>query len=230
MLDLKEYGTELQAKMGDAWELAQRNMTKAQVSRSSTTRRVGQYDSVWGSASFSSNQPRKRKFARPFHGPYRIVKVDENTAKVRRVDQPEDEPILVAQKWLRRCLLEISNECWLPLKTKGKRVTPEITLSAQAQPGRMSTAPVSEDGGGLPLTARDIAKCNDGPGALADLSLGEPVTKKSGKRHPTERENSPQKRVEKLAPSHENWGGATGKWSGRLCSHHDSSQLSPRTA
>ena len=87
-----------------------------------------------------------------------------------------------------------------------------------------------EDGGGLPLTPRDIVECDDGPGASADLPLGEPVTKKSEERHPTEREDSPQKRAEVLALSHENRGGATGKCSGRLRSHHGSSQFSPRTA
>ena len=236
MMDLKEYGTELQAKMGDAWELARRNVTKAQRKQKEF------YDQKSRPARFSVGERvflfepakktgEKRKFARPFHGPYRIVEVGENTAKVRRVDQPEDEAILVAQERLRRCPIEIANECWPPLKTKkGKQVTPEIPLSAEAQPGRMSTAPVSEDGGGLPLMARDIAECDDGTGALADLPLGEPVTKKSEERHPTERENSPQKRAEVLAPSHKNRGGATGKWSGRLRSHHDSSQLSPRMA
>ena len=60
----------------------------------------------------------KRKLARPFHGPYRIVKLGENSVKVRRVDKPGDEPILVAQERLRRCPDEIGDGCWPPIKTK----------------------------------------------------------------------------------------------------------------
>ena len=38
----------------------------------------------------------RRKFTRPFHGPYRLVEVDVNTAKICPVDQPESEQILVS--------------------------------------------------------------------------------------------------------------------------------------
>ena len=34
----------------------------------------------------------RRKFARPFHGPYRIMEVGENTAKIRRVDKQKVNP------------------------------------------------------------------------------------------------------------------------------------------
>ena len=88
MQDLKEYGTELQAKMGDAWELARRNVTKAQRKQKEF------YDQKSQPARFSVGERvflfkpaektgEKRKFARPIHGPYRIVEVGENTAKVR---------------------------------------------------------------------------------------------------------------------------------------------------
>ena len=60
-----------------------------------------------------------RKFARPFHGPYRVVEIDSNTAKICRVDKPNEEPILVALERLCRCPEEIGDECWPLAKTKG---------------------------------------------------------------------------------------------------------------
>ena len=52
------------------------------------------------------------KLARPFHGPYGIVEITSNDAHIRRVDQPQDEPILVALDRLRRCPEEIPDEFW----------------------------------------------------------------------------------------------------------------------
>ena len=59
---------------------------------------------------------KNRKFARPFHGLYHIVEVDVNTAKIMRVDRPQEEPILVAVDRLRRCPDEIGDEFWPPGK------------------------------------------------------------------------------------------------------------------
>ena len=56
----------------------------------------------------------RRKFARPFHGPYQLVEVDTNTAKIRPVDKPESEPILVSLGHLRRCPEEVEDRFWLP--------------------------------------------------------------------------------------------------------------------
>ena len=52
------------------------------------------------------------KFARPYHGPYRILEVMSNNAKIRPVDKPQDKPILVALSQLRRCPEEIGDDFW----------------------------------------------------------------------------------------------------------------------
>ena len=67
-----------------------------------------------------------RKFARPFHGPYRVVEVDSNTAKICRVDKPDEEPILVALERLRRCPEEIGDECWPPARITGRARTKRV--------------------------------------------------------------------------------------------------------
>ena len=45
---------------------------------------------------------KRSKLTRPFHGPYRIVSMDTNTAQVHRVDKPQEDTILVAVDRLRR--------------------------------------------------------------------------------------------------------------------------------
>ena len=62
-----------------------------------------------------------RKFARPFHGAYRILELGVNTAKIRRVDRPQDEPLLVAVDRLRQCPEELNDEYWPPAKGKPAR-------------------------------------------------------------------------------------------------------------
>ena len=62
-----------------------------------------------------------RKFARPFHGPYRIVELDSNTAKICHVDRPEEDAILVALERLQKCPEEVANDFWPPQKMKRKR-------------------------------------------------------------------------------------------------------------
>ena len=50
------------------------------------------------------------KFAHPYHGPYRILEVTSNNAKIRPVDKPQNEPILVALSRLRKCPEKIGDK------------------------------------------------------------------------------------------------------------------------
>ena len=60
-----------------------------------------------------------RKLARAYHGPYRVVKLADNNAHIRRVDRPESDLLLVATDRLRRCPDEIlDNQFWPPDKSK----------------------------------------------------------------------------------------------------------------
>ena len=124
--DLNEYGVGLHARMSEAWELAQSQITRAQKSQKnaydrSTKKspfRAGERVFLYKPAERTGG---RRKFARPFHGPYRLVEVDTNTAKIRPVDKPQDEPILVALDRLRRCPDEIGEEFWPPSAKKSKK-------------------------------------------------------------------------------------------------------------
>ena len=64
-----------------------------------------------------------RKLSRPYHGSYRVVQLDTNTAHIRRVDCPQEDAILVALNRLRRCPLEVGDEFWPPDKKAAKRAS-----------------------------------------------------------------------------------------------------------
>ena len=55
------------------------------------------------------------KFARQFHGPYQILEVTTNDAKIRPVGKPQGEPILVTLDQLRKCPSEVTDD-FLPRK------------------------------------------------------------------------------------------------------------------
>ena len=98
-VDLKEYGSGLASKMSAAWELARKSIGKAQK------RQKDFHDQKRRSPSFSVGERvflyepaektgESRKLARPFHGPYRVLELDTNTSRIRRVDKPHEEPNL----------------------------------------------------------------------------------------------------------------------------------------
>lgn len=140
---LNEYGIELHEKLAAAWELARKNIGQAQKRQKSfydkqstaTPFRPGERVFLYKPAEKTGEA---RKLARPFHGPYRIMSMDSNTA---RIDRPEEEPLLVALARLRRCPDELGSQFWPADKRRKKtaesgevrsikvslRVTPELT-------------------------------------------------------------------------------------------------------
>ena len=126
-IDLKEYGSEMAAKMSQAWEVARQSIGKAQKRQKAYyDKRTREPQFVVGERVFllkpSETTGASRKFARPFHGPYRITGVDVNNAYIRRVDHPQDEPVLVALQRLRRCPDEVADEFWPPDRRPKKQV------------------------------------------------------------------------------------------------------------
>ena len=107
--------------MSEAWELTRRHFTKAQKhqkrvyydQRAKNPFRAGEREFLFKPAEQTGA---RRKFARPFHGPYRLVEVGTNTARICPVDKPESEPILVSLDRLRRCPEEVGDKFWPPNK------------------------------------------------------------------------------------------------------------------
>ena len=114
IVNLQEYGIQLHAKMSSAWELAckcvvqahQRQKThydpKSTVVPFRASERVFLYKPV-------EKTGEARKLARLFHGPYRVIQLDKNTATIRHVDRPEKDPLLVSIDRLRCCPTESSD-------------------------------------------------------------------------------------------------------------------------
>ena len=67
----------------------------------------------------------RRKFARPYHGPYRVIEMATNTAKITRIDHPEEDPLLVSLAQLRQCPEKIGNEFWPPSKKRQSATQPQ---------------------------------------------------------------------------------------------------------
>ena len=74
-----------------------------------------------------AKQTKAYKFARAFHGPYRIKEVMETGVVVQPVDKPNQEPIRLAMDRVRRCPHQIPDTFW-PTKKKG----PEMEKSLPA--------------------------------------------------------------------------------------------------
>ena len=84
-LDLKEYGTELASHMAEAWELTRQCIRKAQKKQKANyDKRSRPPNFQVGDRVFLYKPADKtgplRKFARPYHGPFRVVEMDVNTA------------------------------------------------------------------------------------------------------------------------------------------------------
>ena len=116
-IDLHEYG--IAGKLAEAWDLAKRNVQKAQKQQKKT------YDQHSRPPNFKVGERvflfkptertgENRKLARAYHGPYRVTKLTTNNAHIRRVDKPEDESLLVAIDRLRRCPDEVADIFWPP--------------------------------------------------------------------------------------------------------------------
>jgi len=135
-------------KLSGAWELARESVGKAQTKQKTVYDRHSRPPNfVVGDRVFLFQPAEKtgeaRKLARPYHGPYRIVELDTNTAHVRRVDRPQDDTILVALGRLRRCAEEISDEGWPPLKERrqrpAKKANPEVPAKQPMETTTTST-------------------------------------------------------------------------------------------
>ena len=108
---------ELVTHLSDAWTLAQDNVAKAQVKqkrnydRSSKEPKLQKGDRVMVRMP-GDIQGKSWKFARPYHGPFRVVSVTSTNAEVVLVDRPTDDPIFVSLKRVRPCYEELPDISW----------------------------------------------------------------------------------------------------------------------
>ena len=97
---IQDYKTELVTHLSDAWSLAQQNVTKAQLKQKKNYERSSNNPIVRVGNRVMVKMPgevgKSRKFASPFHGPFRVISVTPTNVEVKLVDQPSAESIFVS--------------------------------------------------------------------------------------------------------------------------------------
>ena len=89
-------------------------------------------------------QGKDHKLARPFHGPFRVLKMTPSNAEVVLVDKPRDPSIFVALNRVRLCYPEQSDETWTgPRKRRKRRGKKKVTFAPDVQPACPRTGPVT---------------------------------------------------------------------------------------
>ena len=67
------------------------------------------------------------KFARPFHGPYRIIEQSDTGVVVRQIDKPQAEPIRVAYNRIRHYCDSLPNKFWPTRARSNKRLSARLS-------------------------------------------------------------------------------------------------------
>ena len=135
-IDVDDYKSRISTYMSDAWTLAKANVKLAQKKQKKA------YDRNAKPAAFhsgdrvfvympGSKQGKAHKFARAFHGPYRIKEVVDTGVLVTPIDRPDCEPIRVALDRVRRCNAQIPDQFWPPKKQKNAKT---VTVNDGAPP------------------------------------------------------------------------------------------------
>ena len=141
-VDLDDYKEDLVCVMALAWKLASENIKKAQTTQKKMyDRKAKESDLRVGERVMllmpSETQGKDWKLARPFYGPYRVLKVTPTNVEVHLVDQPKGDSIFVALDHVRRCYSEQGDVTWTGPKRKHRRKSKKLI-----QPDEVETAAV----------------------------------------------------------------------------------------
>ena len=127
-IDVNTYKGEMAIKFDEAWDLAQNNIKRAQRhqkayydKQSKPPRfKVGDRVFVYMPAAKAT---KAYKFARPFHGPYRIIEQSDTGVVVHPIDKPQAEPIRVAYNRIRHYCDSLQNKFWPTRARSNKRLS-----------------------------------------------------------------------------------------------------------
>ena len=158
-VDMEDYRSELVTKLSHAWCLAKNKIEKAQDAQKIqydkrarvTEIQVGDRVMVYMP---SSVKGKDRKLARPYHGPYRVLKVTPSNVEVTLVDKPQDPSIFISLNRVRRCYDEMEDHSWTGSKRKSRKrnvrqpspvFPPEDVSHSEAESPLHSVSDVEED-------------------------------------------------------------------------------------
>ena len=136
---LDTYKGELMSGLTEAWSMAQKQVQKAQKSQKKQyEKNTKEPDLKVGERVFvympKEKATKAYKFARPFHGPFRVVEVLDAGVVVRPVDPWRGESIRVAVNRVRRCPEAVpEGESWPARKSPGKRTSSKKTDSSESK-------------------------------------------------------------------------------------------------
>ena len=125
LVDLDEYKEDFHNLMAIARKLAEENIKGAQVRQKKFYERKKQEVNLKAGERVMVFMPsdvkgENWKLARPFHGPYRVVTVYDNSVDVRLMNRPKTDCICVSLDRVRRCYPEQGDTPWTgPKSTNG---------------------------------------------------------------------------------------------------------------
>ena len=125
-------------KFDEAWGLAQDNIRTAQrqqkayYDRQSRPPRFNIGDRVLVYMPVAK-ATKAYKFARPFHGPYRIIEQSDTGVTVRPIDKPQTDPIRVAYNRIRHCCNSLPDKFW-PTRAKGNARSQQVNRKDSNNP------------------------------------------------------------------------------------------------
>ena len=101
MIDVDDYKTDLCTGFNSAWKLVQQNIENVQCHQKSSYDRHAKERPLIVEQRVMVCMPteiqgKTWKFARPFHGPSRIISLTPTNAEVRLVDEPQSKSLFVS--------------------------------------------------------------------------------------------------------------------------------------
>ena len=140
-VDISDYRTELIAQLSDAWETAHQNILIAQQ------RQKHQYDRNSKDVGLKvgdrvlvympgTRKGKAWKFARPYHGPYRVTALTATNAEVRLVDNPTADSIFVSLDRIKPCYPELPDTSWTGQKRRKRSGDASKRIQNQSEAGK----------------------------------------------------------------------------------------------
>ena len=149
-VDVSDYKEDILSSLSTAWKLAGDNIKQSQVTQKRQYDRLSKKVSVRPGDRVMVHMPaeaqgKNLKLSRPFHGPYRVLKVTPSNAEVRLVDRPGDEAIFVNLDCIRPCYPEQGDKVWIgPAGRRHKRkITNETSNAESISPPSNRVGPVT---------------------------------------------------------------------------------------
>ena len=140
-VDLDSYKGELVWGLTEAWELARKQVKKAQSAQKKCYDRRSREPNFQVGERVFVYMPKDKankayKFARPFHGSFRVVEVLDTGIIVRPVDRPQEDTIRVAINRVRRCPGTIPDDVFWPAKEQRQESWEEAIVLQVAKSSR----------------------------------------------------------------------------------------------